>query len=68
MYRASFELTGIMPLLMHWDNIDGIADAGVVANDHDLTQLPAVQRIDKEHPRVEITITEVPVLSPIEER
>lgn len=23
MYRASFELTGEMPLLMHWDNIDG---------------------------------------------
>ena len=23
MYRASFELTGTTPLLMHWDNIDG---------------------------------------------
>jgi len=23
MFRASFELTGLMPLLMHWDNIEG---------------------------------------------
>jgi hypothetical protein len=24
-YRANFELTGEMPLLMHWDNIEGMA-------------------------------------------
>jgi Holliday junction resolvase RusA-like endonuclease len=35
---------------------DGIADAGLVSNDRQLTYLPVRQAIDRERPRVEITI------------
>lgn len=38
---------------------DGIADAGVVRDDHDMKNLEPIQLIDKEKPRVEITVTEV---------
>ncbi len=36
---------------------DGMVDAGVFVDDCGLTHLPVQQRIDKENPRVEITIT-----------
>jgi Holliday junction resolvase RusA-like endonuclease len=36
---------------------DGIADAGVVENDCGLTHLPPVLRVDRDAPRVEITLT-----------
>ncbi len=36
---------------------DGIADAGVVADDSDITYLPVVMLKSKENPRVEIEIT-----------
>ena len=36
---------------------DGIAEAGIVANDSGMTHLPTIQRIDTRNPRVEITIS-----------
>jgi Holliday junction resolvase RusA-like endonuclease len=33
---------------------DGAADAGIIANDKGLTQLAAIQRIDRNRPRVEL--------------
>ncbi len=36
---------------------DGIADAGIVADDSGITHLPVQCKIDKDSPRVEITIT-----------
>ena len=46
---------------------DGIADAGIVDNDSGLIHLPAALEIDRQNPRVEITIAkcqpgELPVL------
>ena len=38
---------------------DGVADAGLVRNDSDITYLPVVVAIDKANPRVELHITEV---------
>lgn len=37
---------------------DGIADAGVVTDDAGLTQLPPRLEVDRENPRVEITLTQ----------
>ena len=37
---------------------DGIACAGIVENDSGITHLPAVFKIDRENPRVEIVVTE----------
>ena len=37
---------------------DGIADAGIVANDRGITHLPPVQTKDATNPRVELVITE----------
>lgn len=37
--------------------MDGIADAGVVSNDKAFTPLPPVLEIDKDDPRVVVTIT-----------
>lgn len=37
--------------------IDGIADSGFIDNDSGLTHLPVIFHVDKENPRVEITIT-----------
>ena len=37
---------------------DGIADAGIVSNDRDLTHCPVVSMVDRENPRVEIKIWE----------
>jgi crossover junction endodeoxyribonuclease RusA len=39
---------------------DGLADAGIVADDAKFTTLPAVMRYDKTNPRLEIEVTEVP--------
>lgn len=39
---------------------DGLADAGVVANDSGLTHLPVRFEVDKEHPRVELVVTPHP--------
>ena len=39
-------------------NWDGIADAGVVADDVGLTHEPVQMLVDRKNPRVEITITE----------
>lgn len=36
---------------------DGIADAGVVADDSGITHLPTTFAVDKANPRVEVTIT-----------
>jgi crossover junction endodeoxyribonuclease RusA len=36
---------------------DGIADAGIVANDRDLTHKPVVQLVDRANPRVEIELS-----------
>ena len=36
---------------------DGIADAGVVADDSGITHLPVLIAIDKANPRVEITVS-----------
>jgi hypothetical protein len=36
--------------------LDGFADAGIVANDSGFTHKPVVLLVDKENPRVEITI------------
>lgn len=38
---------------------DGIADSGLVANDRDITSLPPIQLIDKQNPRLVVTIREV---------
>lgn len=38
---------------------DGIADAGIVENDCGMVPMPSELLIDKEHPRVEITIREL---------
>lgn len=38
---------------------DGIADAGVIANDSGLVHLPPEMRIDKANPRVEISIVAI---------
>lgn len=37
---------------------DGVADAGLVRNDSDMTYLPVVVAIDRTNPRVELHITE----------
>lgn len=37
---------------------DGLADAKLVGNDRDLIPLPPTFAVDKEHPRVELTIEE----------
>lgn len=42
-------------LKAYWD---GIADAGVVENDAGLIHWPPEMKVDRENPRVEITITE----------
>jgi Holliday junction resolvase RusA-like endonuclease len=39
--------------------MDGIAEAGIVANDRGLTWLPVRHEVDKVNPRLEITITEL---------
>jgi crossover junction endodeoxyribonuclease RusA len=39
---------------------DGIADAGAVANDSGLAHEPPEFHVDRERPRVEITLEEVP--------
>lgn len=41
-------------LKAYWD---GIADAGVVANDAGLTHEPVAMLVDRKRPRVELTIT-----------
>lgn len=40
--------------------LDGIADAGVVANDAGFTHLPPRLLVDRENPRVELTIRPLP--------
>lgn len=37
--------------------LDGITDSGFLSNDRGLTHLPIIFAVDKENPRVEITIT-----------
>lgn len=37
---------------------DGIADAGLVRNDSDITHLPVVIDVDRNEPRVELHVTE----------
>lgn len=44
-------------LAMLKNAFDGIADAGVVANDSGFTHLPVQIEIDREHPRVELRIS-----------
>lgn len=39
---------------------DGIADAGIVANDRGISTLPPVMLHDKKNPRVVLTITNTP--------
>jgi len=39
---------------------DGIAQGGLVVNDSGLTHMPPMQDIDKDNPRVELTIEETP--------
>ena len=36
---------------------DGLADAGLILNDKGVTNLPPIQLIDRDRPRVELTIT-----------
>ena len=36
---------------------DGLADAGLVADDSDFTHLPVVVCVDRVHPRVELEVT-----------
>jgi Holliday junction resolvase RusA-like endonuclease len=39
---------------------DGIADTGVIANDSGLIHHPCIFKIDRQNPRIEITITQEP--------
>lgn len=39
---------------------DGIEDAGVIANDEGFSFLPVEMQVDRENPRVEITVTHTP--------
>ena len=40
--------------------VDGIADSGIVKDDSDFTHLPSTYGVDRECPRLEITITRRP--------
>lgn len=39
---------------------DGLADAGIVADDSRLVHMPVEQRLDRQNPRVEITVEALP--------
>ena len=39
---------------------DGIADAGIVADDSQITYPPVIFDVDRDNPRVEVTITKLP--------
>ena len=66
--KAKYHIAAYFPTLQRLDpdnlvsslkaGIDGIADAGIVANDKDLwPERPTISK-DKNNPRIEITITE----------
>lgn len=46
-------------LAMLKPTFDGLADAGVLANDRNLAHNPIRFEVDRENPRVEVTISEV---------
>lgn len=39
--------------------LDGLQDAEIVVNDSGITPLPPIMNVDREHPRVELTIVEL---------
>lgn len=39
-------------------SFDGLADAGLIADDSGLTHLPVIVKLDKKNPRVELIVTE----------
>jgi crossover junction endodeoxyribonuclease RusA len=42
---------------------DGLADAGLIADDSGLTHLPVMVMVDKANPRVELHVTEAPIIA-----
>ncbi len=38
------------------NGLDGMVDAGLLADDRDLTHLPVIRRVDREHPRVVVEV------------
>ncbi|MDD4888669.1 MAG: hypothetical protein PHU85_01970 [Phycisphaerae bacterium] len=60
--KARRDPTNLSSSLKHV--LDGIADAGVVVNDRVLSPPTVEDRIDRERPRVEITITQAASVDP----
>jgi Holliday junction resolvase RusA-like endonuclease len=55
--RARRDKDGLVAILKSY--LDGIADAGIIGNDHGFTAPTVEEDFDRERPRVEITITKI---------